>query len=85
MTRDEALQAALVALGGGHIDRAYGYVQDLLEQTERQPLTEEQILELNTFKYMGITCVHVQVDDGLIGLARAIEAAHGIGEKHDNP
>jgi hypothetical protein len=128
MTKDEALQEALVALDGGHIDRAYGYIQDLLEQPEqepleywnavegwvkidevrkhfdsvgcgtiyktagedrvplytspqRQPLTDEQILELNTFQRGGLTCIHVEVDEGLIDLARVIEAAHGIGKK----
>lgn len=56
-------------------------VVPLYTSPQRQPLTKEQILELNTFQYMGITCVHAQVDDGLVDLARAIEAAHGIGKK----
>jgi hypothetical protein len=51
---------------------------------ERQPLTEGQILEANTFKWGKFTCVHVQVEgepESIIGLVRAIEAAHGIGKK----
>ncbi len=123
MTKDEALQEALVALDGGHIDRAYGYIQDLLEQPEqepvawicqeyraafmgdlqwfdevefmqppndperfrniaplytsppqRQPLSDEEIVE-------ALIPVKATGDGYFLRIARAIEAAHGIGKK----
>jgi hypothetical protein len=123
MAKDEALQEALVALEGGHIDRAYGYIQDLLEQPEqepvawicqeyraafmgdlqwfdevefmqppndperfrnivplytsppqRQPLSDEEIVE-------ALIPVKATGDGYFLRIARAIEAAHGIGKK----
>lgn len=74
MTKDEALKQALEALEGGHLDRAYGYIQAALAQPAREKLTEAEIWQ--------------RVNDCMIGgdlhaikFARAIEAAHGIGKK----
>jgi formate dehydrogenase maturation protein FdhE len=36
MTKDEALKLALAALDGGHVDRAYGYIQESLAQTTEE-------------------------------------------------
>ena len=41
MTDDEALKLALEALDGGHVDRAYGYIQEAVAQP-----TEERDAEL---------------------------------------
>ena len=41
MTDDEPLKLALEALDGGHVDRAYGYIQEALAQQ-----TEERDAEL---------------------------------------
>ena len=47
-------------------------------QPAQQPLTEEQILALS---YDGEFCILCDDDEAILIFARAIEAAHGIGEK----
>ena len=42
----EAMKLALAALDGGHVDRAYGYIQEALAQREWVGLTDEEIDEL---------------------------------------
>ena len=76
MTKDEALKQALEALEGGHLDRAYGYIQAALAQPAREPLTEAEIADI-------VVEMNGNEPTGLFwrDLTRAIEAAHGIGKK----
>ncbi len=39
----KAMKLALEALEGGHVDRAYGYIQEALAQREWVGLTDEEI------------------------------------------
>jgi hypothetical protein len=59
-----------VSTGKGVYSQAY-------RNTQRQPLTDEEIAKLLT-ESAGI---EIKINDGDLAFARAIERAHGIGEK----
>ena len=49
------------------------------EKAKRQPLTEEEMLEI----LVGIDAETKRLPPGMKAFARAIERAHGIGGEHD--
>ena len=63
----ELMKLALEALDGGHVDRAYGYIQEALAQPQREwiGLTDEKILKSEWA---------IGANDVLLNFARTIEA-----------
>ncbi len=61
------------------IERLHGLVLQHTAPPQRQPLTEEEMLEI----LVGIDAETKRLPPGMKAFARAIERAHGIGGEHD--